>query len=171
MWLGFGADYRDEAGIEASTPLEQAYPLVFLCSDAASGVTGITMITDAGYFAAGVSGSFPAGEGAIGFLRSDLSSRDVRAAPPAHAGQRAGSGRRAPTAACASRAATTAARSCTRRCRSARRAAAGRGAGRRCRAGRTVVGFTVNHHQWLPGFEPPYVDRQRRARRGPDACA
>ena len=21
----------------------------------------------------------------------------------------------------------------------------------------TVVGFTVNHHQWLPGFEPPYV--------------
>jgi uncharacterized OB-fold protein len=21
----------------------------------------------------------------------------------------------------------------------------------------TVAGFTVNHHQWLPGFEPPYV--------------
>jgi acetyl-CoA acetyltransferase/uncharacterized OB-fold protein len=21
----------------------------------------------------------------------------------------------------------------------------------------TVIGFTVNHHQWLPGFEPPYV--------------
>jgi acetyl-CoA acetyltransferase/uncharacterized OB-fold protein len=21
----------------------------------------------------------------------------------------------------------------------------------------TVVGFTVNHHQWLPGFDPPYV--------------
>ena len=37
MWLGFGADYRAEAGIEASTPLEQAYPLVFLCSDAARG--------------------------------------------------------------------------------------------------------------------------------------
>ena len=34
-WLGFGADYRDEVGIEPSTPLEQAYPLVFLCSDAA----------------------------------------------------------------------------------------------------------------------------------------
>ena len=26
MWLGFGADYREEAGIEASTPLEQALP-------------------------------------------------------------------------------------------------------------------------------------------------
>ena len=42
MWLGFGADYREEAGIGPSTPLEQAYPLVFLCSDAAAGITGIT---------------------------------------------------------------------------------------------------------------------------------
>ncbi len=33
MWLGFGADYRAEVGVEAATPLEQAYPLVFLCSD------------------------------------------------------------------------------------------------------------------------------------------
>jgi NAD(P)-dependent dehydrogenase (short-subunit alcohol dehydrogenase family) len=70
MWLGFGADYRGECGIEASTPLEQAYPLVFLCSDAAVGITGITMITDAGYFAAGVTGSFPAAKDVIGFLRS-----------------------------------------------------------------------------------------------------
>ncbi|HEX4865379.1 MAG TPA: OB-fold domain-containing protein, partial [Acidimicrobiales bacterium] len=21
----------------------------------------------------------------------------------------------------------------------------------------TVIGFTVNYHQWLPGFDPPYV--------------
>ncbi len=34
------------SGIEAATPLEQAYPLVFLCSDAAAAVTGIIMITD-----------------------------------------------------------------------------------------------------------------------------
>src|SRR5207245_8196 len=33
LWLGFGADYRAQLGIEAATPLEQAYPLVFLCSD------------------------------------------------------------------------------------------------------------------------------------------
>ena len=51
MWLGFGTDYRAEAGVEASTPEEQAYPLVFLCSDAAAAITGMTMITDAGYFA------------------------------------------------------------------------------------------------------------------------
>ena len=59
MWLGFGADYRVEAGIEASTPLEQAYPLVFLCSDAATAITGITMISDAGYISSGITGSFP----------------------------------------------------------------------------------------------------------------
>jgi NAD(P)-dependent dehydrogenase (short-subunit alcohol dehydrogenase family) len=70
MWLGFGSDYREEVGIEASTPLEQAYPLVFLCSDAAGGVTGITMVTDSGYFASGISGSFPNATPAVEFLSS-----------------------------------------------------------------------------------------------------
>jgi NAD(P)-dependent dehydrogenase (short-subunit alcohol dehydrogenase family) len=59
VWLGFGADYRKELGIEASTPKEQAYPLLFLCSDAASGINGITLITDAGYMHSGITGSFP----------------------------------------------------------------------------------------------------------------
>jgi NAD(P)-dependent dehydrogenase (short-subunit alcohol dehydrogenase family) len=67
-WLGFGADYRGEIGIEASTPLEQAYPLVFLCSDAASVITGITMITDAGYMSSGVTGSFPDATATANFL-------------------------------------------------------------------------------------------------------
>lgn len=70
-WLGFGADYREVVGIEASTPLEQAYPLVYLCSDAATGVSGITMITDAGFFGAGVSQSFPTATEAIRFLRGE----------------------------------------------------------------------------------------------------
>jgi NAD(P)-dependent dehydrogenase (short-subunit alcohol dehydrogenase family) len=60
QWLGFGADYRGETGIEASTPLEQAYPLVFLCSDAAVAITGVTVVSDAGYMSSGVTGSFPA---------------------------------------------------------------------------------------------------------------
>lgn len=60
LWLGFGTDYRAEVGIEPSTPLEQAYPLVFLCSDAATAATGIIMVTDAGYMSSGVTGSFPA---------------------------------------------------------------------------------------------------------------
>jgi NAD(P)-dependent dehydrogenase (short-subunit alcohol dehydrogenase family) len=70
-WLSFGADYREEAGVEASTPLEQAYPLVFLCSDAAAGVTGITMMTDAGFYGSGVSGSYPSATEAVKFLRGD----------------------------------------------------------------------------------------------------
>ncbi|MFZ0666019.1 MAG: SDR family oxidoreductase [Acidimicrobiales bacterium] len=69
LWLTFGSDFRSEVGIVASTPLEQAYPLVFLCSDAASGVTGITMVTDAGYVSSGVTGSFPNASPAVNFLR------------------------------------------------------------------------------------------------------
>lgn len=59
MWLGFGADYRGDTGIEASTPLEQAFPLVFLCSDAARAITGQTVVSDVGYLASGVTGSYP----------------------------------------------------------------------------------------------------------------
>lgn len=71
QWLGFGADYRSEAGIDSATPLEQAYPLVFLCSDAAAGVAGITMMTDAGFYGSGVSGSWPNATEAVKFLRGD----------------------------------------------------------------------------------------------------
>jgi NAD(P)-dependent dehydrogenase (short-subunit alcohol dehydrogenase family) len=59
MWLGFGADYRADTGLEASTPLEQAYPLVYLCSDAARSISGQTVVSDVGYMASGVTGSFP----------------------------------------------------------------------------------------------------------------
>jgi len=69
LWLGFGSDYRAEVGIEAHTPLEQAYPLVFLCSDAAGVVTGTTMITDAGYFPSGITESWPAATPIVNFLR------------------------------------------------------------------------------------------------------
>ncbi len=72
LWLGFGADYRGELGIEASTPLEQAYPLVFLCSAAASSISGITLVTDSGYFAAGVTEMFPAATPVANFLLGRL---------------------------------------------------------------------------------------------------
>ena len=68
LWLGFGADYRAELGIEASTAMEQAYPLVFLCSPAAASISGITLITDSGYFAAGVTEAFPAATPVANFL-------------------------------------------------------------------------------------------------------
>src|SRR4051812_396951 len=59
MWLGFGADYRAEVGVEASTPLDQAYPLAFLCSDAAGVMTGKIVIPDWGYSASGMTEFFP----------------------------------------------------------------------------------------------------------------
>jgi NAD(P)-dependent dehydrogenase (short-subunit alcohol dehydrogenase family) len=68
MWLGFGADYREDTGIAASTPLEQAYPLVFLCSDAAAAISGITLISDVGYISSGITESYPPAAAAAGFL-------------------------------------------------------------------------------------------------------
>jgi aldehyde dehydrogenase (NAD+) len=68
-WLGFGADYRKEAGVEVSTSIEQARPLVFLCSDAAGAVSGITLITDIGYVSSAISESFPSAKMTVNFLR------------------------------------------------------------------------------------------------------
>ena len=72
LWLEFGADYRADAGVEASTPMEQAYPLLFLCSNAAAYVTGVTLIADAGYMSAGLTGAYPAATGAARFLMGRL---------------------------------------------------------------------------------------------------
>lgn len=68
LWLAFGADYREAAGIEASRPDEQAGPLAFLCSDAASYLNGVTIITDAGYVSSGITGSFPEATPVVDFL-------------------------------------------------------------------------------------------------------
>ena len=68
VWLAFGADYRAELGIEAATPTEQAYPLLFLCSDAAASINGITLITDAGFMSAGITGAFPSATPIARFL-------------------------------------------------------------------------------------------------------
>jgi NAD(P)-dependent dehydrogenase (short-subunit alcohol dehydrogenase family) len=72
MWLGFASDYRAELGIEASTPLDQAYPLVFLCSDAAVAITGQIVVTDVGYFAAGLTGAYPPATDVALFLTGKL---------------------------------------------------------------------------------------------------
>jgi NAD(P)-dependent dehydrogenase (short-subunit alcohol dehydrogenase family) len=68
LWLAFGADYREAAGIEASRADEQAGPLAFLCSDAASYVNGVILIVDAGYTASGLTGSFADATPPVEFL-------------------------------------------------------------------------------------------------------
>ncbi|HVC69345.1 MAG TPA: SDR family oxidoreductase [Acidimicrobiales bacterium] len=72
LWLGFASDYRAELGIEASTPLEQAYPLVFLCSDAAVAITGQILVTDVGYIAAGLTEAYPPATDVARFLTGRL---------------------------------------------------------------------------------------------------
>lgn len=72
MWLGFGSDYREDVGIEASSPLEQACPLVFLCSDAAAALSGETLISDVGYISSGITGSYPPATQVAQFLTGKL---------------------------------------------------------------------------------------------------
>jgi NAD(P)-dependent dehydrogenase (short-subunit alcohol dehydrogenase family) len=72
MWLGFGADYREELGVDASSPLDQAYPLVFLSSEAARVISGITLVTDIGYFAAGITEAYPPATDIAKFLMGKL---------------------------------------------------------------------------------------------------
>lgn len=71
LWLVFGDDFRQAAGVEASIPEEQADVLAFLCSDAARYINGQTIVVDAGYVSAGITGSFPDATPAVDFLRGN----------------------------------------------------------------------------------------------------
>jgi NAD(P)-dependent dehydrogenase (short-subunit alcohol dehydrogenase family) len=57
-WLTFGADYREAAGIETLRPEQIGSVMAFLGSDAASAVTGVTLLVDAGHVSSGITGSF-----------------------------------------------------------------------------------------------------------------
>jgi NAD(P)-dependent dehydrogenase (short-subunit alcohol dehydrogenase family) len=57
-WLEYGTDYREAAGIDVARPEDQAYPLAFLCSEAAGYITGTFLSVDAGVHAARVTGTF-----------------------------------------------------------------------------------------------------------------
>lgn len=59
-WLRAGKEYRDAVNVDAASPQDQAGPLVFLCSNAAGRVNGISFVVDGGYVSAGVTGMFDA---------------------------------------------------------------------------------------------------------------
>ena len=67
-WLDTGVDYREATNTAASTPTEQAHGVLFLCSAAASAITGITLVSDGGRSSAGLTGSFPPAVAPMRFL-------------------------------------------------------------------------------------------------------
>ena len=58
LWLSFGADFRAEIGVGASTPEEQGDVMAFLDSRAARYISGQTIIVDAGLDGAGLTDTF-----------------------------------------------------------------------------------------------------------------
>lgn len=60
VWLGFGRDYREAAKVETLVPEQIASVMAFLGSNAAAGVTGVTLLVDQGQVSAGMTDAFPA---------------------------------------------------------------------------------------------------------------
>jgi NAD(P)-dependent dehydrogenase (short-subunit alcohol dehydrogenase family) len=58
VWLRFGRSYREDAGVETHNSQQMADVLAFLCSPAAAGVNGISLLVDYGLINAGIAGSF-----------------------------------------------------------------------------------------------------------------
>ncbi len=49
VWLGFGAAYREAADVPTMAPEQMGDTLLFLCSEAASAINGISMLVDQGH--------------------------------------------------------------------------------------------------------------------------
>jgi NAD(P)-dependent dehydrogenase (short-subunit alcohol dehydrogenase family) len=60
-WLTFAQDYRDATGTAHLTPEQMAYAMVFLNSPAASGISGINLLVDAGHVMSSLTESWEAG--------------------------------------------------------------------------------------------------------------
>ncbi len=60
IWLSFGADYRQAADVPTLVPGQMASTMLFLCSAAASGVNGVTLLVDQGHVNASLVDAFDA---------------------------------------------------------------------------------------------------------------
>jgi NAD(P)-dependent dehydrogenase (short-subunit alcohol dehydrogenase family) len=68
LWLSFAQDYRDETGSKVHTPEQMGDVMAFLNSDAASGISGITLLVDTGHTMASVTGSYAPGKPLIDLI-------------------------------------------------------------------------------------------------------
>ena len=68
LWLSFGRDFRDEIGVDASSPEEQGDVMAFLGSHAARYISGQTIIVDAGLDGAGLTEAYPSATPIVKFL-------------------------------------------------------------------------------------------------------
>jgi NAD(P)-dependent dehydrogenase (short-subunit alcohol dehydrogenase family) len=57
-WLTFGENYREATGMATLVPEQIANVMVFLCSNAASGVSGTTILVDGGHVSSALTGTF-----------------------------------------------------------------------------------------------------------------
>ena len=64
-WLTFAQDYRDATGSPHLTPDQMGDVMVFLCSEAASGISGVNLLVDSGHVMSSFTGSWGAGEAMI----------------------------------------------------------------------------------------------------------
>jgi NAD(P)-dependent dehydrogenase (short-subunit alcohol dehydrogenase family) len=65
VWLAFAQDYRDATGTSHLSPDQMGDTMVFLNSDAASGVSGVNLLVDAGHVMSSLTGSWEPGSGMI----------------------------------------------------------------------------------------------------------
>jgi len=69
-WLTFAADYRDDTGTSHLTADQMGDAMVFLNSDAASGISGVTLLVDVGHVMSSTVGSWGAGKPIIEMLQT-----------------------------------------------------------------------------------------------------
>lgn len=57
LWLSWGAPFREELGLDPLSPEQVGDTLAFLCSEAASGINGVTLTIDHGHTSAAITGA------------------------------------------------------------------------------------------------------------------